>query len=145
MTNYIYYPDELYHHGIKGMRWGVRRTPEELGRAGMAKVAKKLRRREAKINRTQKKSAKFNLKAAKYNNKALRTRSERKAMKFDRKSSKYDLKSARVDYRNEKRISKGNKIAKRTMKKYADVPVDSFDPDDYAYVQSWIDGAFRRR
>lgn len=22
---------ELYHHGIKGMRWGIRRTPEQLG------------------------------------------------------------------------------------------------------------------
>ena len=22
---------QLYHHGIKGMRWGVRRTPEQLG------------------------------------------------------------------------------------------------------------------
>lgn len=25
MRYYIYYPPELYHHGIKGMRWGVRR------------------------------------------------------------------------------------------------------------------------
>lgn len=23
---------ELYHYGVKGMRWGVRRTPEQLGR-----------------------------------------------------------------------------------------------------------------
>lgn len=25
MSNYIYYNQELYHHGIKGQKWGVRR------------------------------------------------------------------------------------------------------------------------
>lgn len=24
-------PGTIYHHGIKGMHWGIRRTPEELG------------------------------------------------------------------------------------------------------------------
>lgn len=26
-----HYSSELYHHGIKGQKWGVRRTPEQLG------------------------------------------------------------------------------------------------------------------
>ncbi len=34
--------EELYHHGIKGMRWGVRRSPEQLGR----KERREKRRRE---------------------------------------------------------------------------------------------------
>lgn len=25
------YNNELYHYGVKGMKWGVRRTPEQLG------------------------------------------------------------------------------------------------------------------
>ena len=35
--------DEIYHHGIKGMKWGIRRTPEQLGHkiAGKLKIKKK--------------------------------------------------------------------------------------------------------
>lgn len=32
--------NELEHHGIKGMKWGVRRTPQELGRLGHKTIRK---------------------------------------------------------------------------------------------------------
>lgn len=33
MWRYYDFSSELYHHGVKGMKWGVRRTPEQLGRS----------------------------------------------------------------------------------------------------------------
>lgn len=38
MFAFLSLDDELYHHGIKGQKWGVRRTAEELGH--VTKVAK---------------------------------------------------------------------------------------------------------
>lgn len=34
------YPALLLHYGVKGMKWGVRRTPEELGHKPKSTVAK---------------------------------------------------------------------------------------------------------
>lgn len=31
------YESELYHYGVKGMKWGIRRTPEQLGRKASPK------------------------------------------------------------------------------------------------------------
>lgn len=31
MENYIYKTNELYHHGIKGMKWGIRRYQNKDG------------------------------------------------------------------------------------------------------------------
>ena len=51
------YSSELYHYGVKGMKWGVRRTPEQLGhiRKGIEKSAKSSIIKEAIASGTVKK------------------------------------------------------------------------------------------
>lgn len=44
MSNYILYDGELYHHGVKGMKWGRRRFQNEDG--SLTELGKK---REAKL------------------------------------------------------------------------------------------------
>lgn len=43
----------LAHHGIKGMRWGVRRTPAQLGHRSPSKAAKRSREGPKKENPEQ--------------------------------------------------------------------------------------------
>ena len=40
-NSYDYYELELYHHGIKGQKWGVRRTAEQLGHYVKRKLTRK--------------------------------------------------------------------------------------------------------
>lgn len=41
--------DELYHHGVKGQKWGVRRTPAQLGhKVSLKKMSNKERDKYAK-------------------------------------------------------------------------------------------------
>lgn len=40
--------DELYHYGIKGMKWGIRRTPAQLGHK--TKIANSEEKRQRKLD-----------------------------------------------------------------------------------------------
>ena len=58
MWEYNYYDgNELYHHGVKGMKWGVRRTPAQLGhdtgRIDLQKTKKKVDAAGTIVNETR--------------------------------------------------------------------------------------------
>lgn len=64
--------NELEHYGIKGMKWGVRRSPEQLGH-----VTEKKRRVSTWIQNARKKSAKRKKQAAKKKAATKKTKAEK--------------------------------------------------------------------
>lgn len=63
-------PDELVHYGVKGMKWGIRRTPEQLGRkvtklkSKNTKLAKEIKNRNEAIRYYKVEEAKLHAKNA---------------------------------------------------------------------------------
>lgn len=113
------YNSELYHYGVLGMKWGVRR----------GNYSKAFVKASNKRNKLEKKAVSKNLAAAKLQDKALRRevrarneRQYRKARKFQYKANKKNLRSAKLQ-------KKGMKWQKSMEKTFANVKVSDVSPE----------------
>ena len=101
---------ELYHHGVKGMRWGIRRTPQQLGHK-VEKLSSKNKRLKDDAKYYDDMASKYEIRSNR--NKRRNGKYEEKIANAERRKAKYDLKLYKEV---NKRHPSSKKIGKFTVK-----------------------------
>lgn len=121
MSEYIVCSDELYHYGVLGMKWGVRKNPSK----AYAKASKK-------ANRLTEQALKANLKSAKLGKKSLpnlitpnNSRGYAKAVNAQLKANELEIKSAKLS-------KKYNKWINSMEKAFSEVKISDISPEHMA-------------
>lgn len=115
MTNFTY-SDELYHHGVKDMKWGHRRyqyldgrlTPEGYEHYGI-----KPRELRSEASKYRTKSAKLDRASTRLLFRKNRTRSERKMAKLNLKAAKLEEKAAAIERDEAEALNTANELNKK--------------------------------
>lgn len=125
MSNYVITDDgELYHYGVKGMKWGVRRATKKLHTANQAGNEKQRSRAVASLSTHQRK---INKKLASLDKKSVKLEKKRyeqatenatKIAKLERKANKARRKAAKTIYTTtaRKRLQKVAKLEYKASK-----------------------------
>lgn len=117
---------ELYHYGVKGMKWGVRRTPEQLGhRIGQKNSESSLKKKAPKQVKNQKaaKSSVLSL-----SDEELKSRIERLNME-EKYLDLLDRRKERNPTIRRKLAKAGEEVGKQLLSKAVSMAVDYFTSD----------------
>lgn len=101
--------DELYHYGIKGMKWGVIRARKNFADRGIARKKKQNIKLEAQ-------AAKFDVKAGKRALKNIKKGYEGNGLIANKKSAKLNLKAAKFERNALKQDNSSKKYTKLKLK-----------------------------
>lgn len=109
----LYSVEELYHHGVKGMKWGVRRTPDQLGRK-----VEKLKRKNSELSSEResmlKSASAYDAKSRKYQK--HNQKYEETFAKSTQRKAKYDLQAAKLKSKRHINYEKLGKIEAKSAR-----------------------------
>lgn len=129
----------LEHYGVKGMKWGIRRTPEQLGHK-ISKLKRKNLNLEKKIVKAEEKQDKASRKAKKYYNKGLikaATNDMEEAYEFYEKASSWNARSKEYQ---QYVLSAREKISKNAMlARFYQQTIDAIDSGLISEGNGFID------
>ena len=110
---------ELYHYGVKGMKWGVIRMRQNSANRGIA-------RRQRQNEKLERKAAKYDVKAARRNLKNIKKGFESSGLVATKKSAKLNVKAAKLEKKALKMDSDSRKYLK-TKRKAAKAKLKSLE------------------
>ena len=139
--------NELYHFGVQGQKWGLRRWQNEDGSltpAGVQHYGRKYSRGISRIKKKEARSAelktigaKRQYKADKYALKADRAVTDFGYRRKTRKALKKKRRASRMLWKAEKSNNQAIKIYKNLETKFKDIPMSALNKSDVDYGKKY--------